>query len=456
VRRLRNAVGTVRFRVTALATVVVAVVLVAAGIVLTTVQRTQLTSNLEQAIEDDADAVEDAIEDGDLRSTLPIGDDDELIQVVGPDGEVLAANDDAIGAPPFADPPSADDDDTWRTVDDLPVSDSDEEYRLLSRRVETADGVVVVHVADELEDIGESTGILAVSLAIAIPIVVAILAALVWWLVGRSLRPVDAIRSEVDGIGGRELDRRVPEPPGNDEIARLARTMNAMLGRLEDAQRREQRFVADASHELRTPLTRMRSELEVDLAQPATADLAATHRSVLDETIALQHLVDDLLQLARSDAGAQPRRDGDVDLDDIVLREAGRMRAEGVTVDTASVTAAQIRGDHAQLARAIRNLADNAGRHARTGVAFGLAEHDHSAVLTVTDDGPGIPVEEQRRVFERFTRLDEARSTADGGTGLGLAISRDIVERHGGRIAIDPSYAAGTRIVVVLPATPTI
>ena len=134
----------------------------------------------------------------------------------------------------------------------------------------------------------------------------AVLALLTWVLVGRTLRPVERIRAEVAGIGGTDLDRRVPVPAGDDEVSRLATTMNDMLARVERAQARQRRFVADASHELRSPMTRMRTELEVDLAHPDTADPEATHRSVLEEVVGLQQLVDDLLVLARSDGEALP------------------------------------------------------------------------------------------------------------------------------------------------------
>ncbi len=154
----------------------------------------------------------------------------------------------------------------------------------------------MLHVAGTLDDIEESTEALVTSLTIAVPLVAAVLDALVWWLVGPTLRPVEAIRAEVAAIGGSALDRRVPQPGCDDEIARLARTMNAMLDRVESAARRQQRFVADASHELRSPLTRIRSELEVDLAHLDEADPATTHRSVLDEALGLQRLVEDLLQ----------------------------------------------------------------------------------------------------------------------------------------------------------------
>jgi signal transduction histidine kinase len=200
----------------------------------------------------------------------------------------------------------------------------------------------------------------------------------------------------------------------------------------------------------------LRSEREVDAAHPEVADLVATHRSVLEETIALQRLVDDLLLLARGDAGAVTGRREAVDLDDIVLRHADRLRAEGrIDVDVTGVSAAQVIGDADQLSRAMRNLVDNAARHAQSTVAFTVAENHRVATLTVTDDGPGIPVALHERVFERFVRLDEARRAGDGNTGLGLAITRDIVEQHGGRITIDADHTSGTRFVIVLPVTPS-
>jgi signal transduction histidine kinase len=314
-------------------------------------------------------------------------------------------------------------------------------------------------VADAREDVDEATGALAGTLAVAVPVVVVALGGLIWWLVGRTLRPVEDIRAEVARIGGRDLHRRVPEPPSDDELGRLARTMNQMLARVEGATRRQQRFVADASHELRSPLTRMRATLEVDLAHPDRADLPATHRSVLEETVGLQHLVDDLLRLARSDAAlpGEPGGPGEpgedlVDLDDVVLRLTRRHRADGrVTVDTGGVGAAQVVGDRAQLARAVANVVDNAVRYAASTVTLWLAEQGGEAVLAVADDGPGIPAADRERVFERFTRLDDARGATTGGAGLGLAIARDIVRRHGGTITVDPSPHPGARLVIRLP-----
>jgi signal transduction histidine kinase len=223
--------------------------------------------------------------------------------------------------------------------------------------------------------------------------------------------------------------------------------MNAMLGRLQESAERQRRFVADASHELRSPLARMRAELEVDRAHPGSADPAATSASVLDETVRLQQLVDDLLLLARGDAGALDAvRTAPVDVDAVVERLVADRREHEPPIDTRGVTPVQLSADEAQLRRAVGNLLDNAVRHARGAVSVTLAERDGDAVLTVADDGPGIPADERERVFERFTRLDDARS-ADGGAGLGLAIARDIAERHGGTLTLED----GSRFVLRLP-----
>jgi signal transduction histidine kinase len=443
--------GTVRFRITAIAALAVAAVLVVTGVALVVTQRRVLTENLDESLEQEGAAIAAAVTAGRVPAPLaPVGDDDALAQVVV-DGEVVASTANADGAPPIA-PSPADGERAVRTVDGGPT-DEDEAFRVMTRRVDGPLGTADVHVASPLDDIDESTSLLTRSLAVAVPGVTLLLAWLVWWLVGRTLWPVEAMRREAAAIGGSDLERRVPVPGGDDEVARLARTLNAMLGRIEDAARRQQRFVADASHELRSPLARIRTELEVDLAHPAGADPETTSRSVLDETIGMQALVDDLLVLARRDAGPATAGPAEtVDLDDVVAREVGRVRAEGrVAVDARGVGAAQVVGDAARLGRALGNVVDNAVRHARTTVTIALAERDGVAVLTVADDGPGIPAERRDEVFERFTRLDGARTPSAGGTGLGLAIARGIVVDHGGTIAVDPEHHPGARLVITLP-----
>jgi signal transduction histidine kinase len=399
----------VRFRITALAALVTFVVLGASGVGLVVAQRHFLVRDLENALRQRADDLEELVAADRVPARLGAVADDTATQVVTLDGSVVAASpnlDDA--SRPIAPPPARGGREVLRTVDELPVDD--DSFRVLSRRVETSNGARVVHVAGSLDEIGESGDVLRELLLVAVPAMTALLAALVWWLVGRTLRPV------------------------------------------EEAAERERRFVADASHELRSPLTRIRSEIEVDLAHPERADLAATQRSVLEEATALELLVDDLLHLARSDAGRAPAVDAAVDLDDIVLRHVARLRADGrVRVDASDVSAAQVRGDAAALDRAVANLVDNAARHATTTVTLTLAEHDGAAVLGVGDDGPGIPVDRRDVVFERFARLDDARSRTTGGTGLGLAIAREVARHHGGDVTIDAEHADGARFVLRLP-----
>jgi signal transduction histidine kinase len=227
--------------------------------------------------------------------------------------------------------------------------------------------------------------------------------------------------------------------------------MNSMLDRVEHATRRQREFVADAAHELRTPLTRLRASLEVGIGHPETADPDGVLAALLEDTVRLQTLVDDLLFLARSES-TLARPGTAVDLDDLVGDEARRLRDRGrVRVDTTHLSAARALGDRDQLARAIRNLAENAERHAATVVRFELRERDGHTELVVCDDGPGIPAADRARVFERFTRLDEARSADAGGSGLGLAIVAAIVGRHGGTVAITSRDGEGARFVVTLP-----
>jgi signal transduction histidine kinase len=453
--RWRRTRSSVRFRVTALATLIVAVVLVGAAVGLVTAQRRVLTEQLDESMETAVEPIAERLAEGG-EPALPVaafGDDDAVIQVVGPDGGVMAATAGSEGTAAIVDVAGlAADDEHVDTRHDLPHDDGS--FRVLVTPVDSPDGPAVVIAAASLDDVDESVAALRSSLLVVVPLVVAALAALVWWLVGRTLRPVDAIQAEVAEISGHDLHRRVPRPGTGDEIDRLAETMNEMLDRIERASTRQQQFVADASHELRSPLTRIRSELEVDLAHPDQADMAATHRSVLDEAVELQRLVDDLLLLARSDAavGQVTPPTTPVDLDDVVLRAVQRMRSDDrVQVDATQVSGAQVRGDAGQLSRAVANVTENAARHAHSVVTVALREVGTSAELRVADDGPGIPPEERERVFERFTRLDDARTRAGGGTGLGLAITREIVERHGGTIRLDGAPGEGTTVVISLP-----
>lgn len=451
-RTLGQRLGTIRFRITAIAAIAVAIVLTLVAIVLVTLVRQELFTNLDNSLAQRADTYQTSFQeedDDDLSVLLNSNDEDRAAQLVDATGTVIAATPNLTQSPPLDDRPRTDGSTFIRTANIATLED--DAYRVLSRAVETDTGPAALHVAQNVDDLHDTIRNLIVALTITVPLVIATLAGLVWWLVGKTLLPVELIRREADDISGADLQRRLPVPDHADEIARLATTMNQMLDRIDHAGRRQRQFVADASHELRTPLTRIRTELEVDLNQPDLADTTATNATVLEEALAVQELLDDLLFLARSDEQEHTNRRTPVDLDDIVLREVTQQRTTtSIPIDTSEVSAAHLQADSRQLARMVRNLLSNAKRHATSSVAITLSQHDHSIRLTITDDGPGVPTEMQDRIFERFGRADDARTRHDGGTGLGLAIARDIAHRHNGQIRYDNTWTNGARFIIDL------
>ncbi|MFC0430120.1 cell wall metabolism sensor histidine kinase WalK [Kutzneria buriramensis] len=286
------------------------------------------------------------------------------------------------------------------------------------------------------------------SMEIFVPLAAFIAAVVAWFALRRTLRSVDAIRSELAGVNGSRLDRRVPVPPSRDEISQLAVTTNETLERLQRAHDQQERFVADASHELRSPLASLRTGLEVALEHPDRADWPTVARQSLLDVQRLQRITADLLQLAVEDKQAPPDL---VDLAEVVTEQvAERSSLEcGPTVRSVVDGPAMVRGELVQLERLLRNLLDNAVRHAASTVTVSLTG-GREVVLTVLDDGPGIPVDDRERVFDRFVRLDDARARDVGGSGLGLTLARGIAVRHGGSLCVENSDT-GARLVARLP-----
>jgi signal transduction histidine kinase len=442
----------VRARTTVVAAVVVGVALAAgATILLLSLQDSLVRSGDATAVSKARDLAAVAGSGG-LPATVTAPGEDDVVQVVASGGRVVAASANARGWPPITSfrPDGAAP--AVHTVYDVLDGTEPEDYRVWGVRAGTAQQPMFVYVGTSLEAVSEATARLRATLAVGLPVMLALLAFSTWLLLGRTLRPVEAIRSEVSEISAKALDRRVPVPATDDEISRLAETMNAMLDRLEAASRRQREFVADASHELRSPLSAFRAQLEVALAHPAEADWQATAVELLADSDRMERIVGDLLYLARTDALPPEPSATLVDLDDIVLDEVNRLRAHAtVQIDTSQVSAAPVRGSGEELRRLIRNLLDNAVRHAKASVRVELVTIIDEVVLAVEDDGPGVPTEQRTRIFERFVRLDDARSPEEGGTGLGLAIVHAIAARHGGRVALEPS-ADGARLVVRLVA----
>ncbi|MEU4446764.1 HAMP domain-containing sensor histidine kinase [Actinosynnema sp. NPDC050801] len=291
-----------------------------------------------------------------------------------------------------------------------------------------------------------------VLLAYGAVLLIALFGGIVWIATGRVLRPVEAIRQEVADITEHDLTRRVAVPRTYREIAVLATTLNTTLDRLETAVVQNRRFVADASHELRSPITALRAELEIATAHPDLADWPAVVDAALADTDRLQHLATDLLLLSRLDDNPAAAVDQDtVDLTALVREEVELRRTRhALTIDTAD-DPVPVRGSRALLRRLLGNLLDNAERHATTAVTVRLTTTGDHAVLDVLDDGPGIPPEHRERVFDRFTRLDDARTRDTGGTGLGLPIARRIATTHGGSLHVTGHPTGGARLTATLP-----
>ncbi|MGH8972367.1 MAG: sensor histidine kinase [Acidimicrobiia bacterium] len=447
--------GSIRARITLAAVVVVGFALAVAAAGLVSLVHRSLVANLDETAEVLADDVAARYSAGTLPPSIPISggadDDDLIIQVVDARGRVVAASENYLSQPPIL-TGAPDDDGRLRATAALPT-DPEERIRITGRRLDTdSGGQATVFVANEYKPVERTENAVRRAVWFGAPALLALVAAFVWILVGRALRPVESIRRQVAAISESDLDRRVPEPDLGDEVGRLARTMNAMLERLQRAAERQRRFVSDASHELRSPLAATRTTLEVALTHPESTTLEATATDALAEAERMERLIADLLFLARGDEGRPAGGGGAVDVDDVVRAEVARVRSRGrVAVDASGVDPGRVWGVAGHLEQAVRNLLENAERHARSAVSVSLSNQGSALVLEVTDDGPGVPAEDRERIFDRFVRLDEARGRDAGGAGLGLAITREIVVAHGGSVGVDDAPGGGARFVVRLP-----
>jgi len=440
-RAVRGKAG-VRTRVTATAVVVVGLVLVVAAAVMVWFVDCALAA---QAADGASLRAEQIADRGVVHgSTIVVADpEEEFVQVLEA-SQVIASSANVAGQKPLATPAP---ENTVR----LQVPNLAGPFIAASAQGQGANGAQLVVVGVNIDDVAEARKVVAIALLVGVPLVLVVVGLVTWRTVGRTLRPVERIREEVERISSRELGRRVPAAVHDDEIGRLATTMNRMLDRLERSQERRRRFVADAAHELRSPVASIRQQAEVAAAHPETTSVDELALRVLSEDERLQGLVEDLLLLARMDERAPEREE--VDLDDIVLAEAERLRGTtSIVLDTRGVSAGRILGDRASLERVVRNLLDNAARHARERVAIGVAQLDGHVVLAVEDDGPGIDPADRERALERFVRLDGARDRRTGGAGLGLSIVRDVTAAHGGSVELADGALGGLRVRIALPA----
>ncbi|MGI5527058.1 sensor histidine kinase [Streptomyces syringium] len=477
---------TVRGRSAAAAALAMALVLAGGGGWLYVILRANLLDNANGRTELAAREVAALADAGPLPSLLPAPRSGvDMVLVLDPRGKVVATS------RPSAEPLAR----AFAELRPQPGQDAASKVLCCSPAMggERGDVVVVratpvpgeeryVYALTVLNDVDDATHAIALGLLGGAPPLIALAAAIAWAVTGLALRPVTAIRTELAAVTASELGRRVPDPAGGDEVAALARTVNATLDRLEQAVARQRQFVADASHELRNPVAAVRSQLEVALAAAARpgqradwatdcqkrcrADCATDRpsdgavecptsgavRAALADAVRLQHIAADLLLLARLDARVPTGTGEPVDLALLAAEEAARRPATRVPLTVTADLPVPMRGRTGQLERLLANLVDNALRHAASQVevrAF-LDRTAGQAVLEVADDGPGIATDQRERVFERFVRLDAARDRESGGSGLGLAIAREIAHAHGGSLVV-AAEDGGARLVARFP-----
>ncbi|OKI09295.1 two-component sensor histidine kinase [Streptomyces sp. CB02923] len=467
---MRRFFGKVRVRAAAGASLVVAVALVAAGTALLLVLKSNLVGQADLQAENAAREVATQIATGKPYRKLDLPDgEDRPVVVLAEDGRVLAAGEDVRAVdgkavterhPPAARQPDDDDDgDDEQGIKPGEVEDSARhsagtatvghrtaDYRFATVEAKDTRGdKAVVRAGAPLAAEREAVGSVRTAMLIGLPCLLLVVAGVTWLVTRRALRPVEGIRREMAVItASTDLSRRVPEPGSRDEIDRLARTTNETLGALQASVERQRRFVADASHELRSPIASLRTQLEVGIAHPELLDA----EGAVEDTVRLQNLAADLLLLARLDAGERPA-DARIDLAALVREDVSQRVGDRIAVQVGELAGVEVAGSRSQLGRVLGNLLDNAQRHAEGVVRASVVCDGRWAVLRVEDDGPGVPPEERERIFERFVRLDDARSRDDGGAGLGLAIARDVAERHGGTLAVRAGSVFELRLPVV-------
>jgi signal transduction histidine kinase len=453
-RRLvrRAGPGTVRTRVTAAAGLALTAAVVLGLVVMYRLQLNSADRTIQSQLRTYATQIQQSATDGTFPRTLPASvlDPTAQAQVLAPDGTVLAATRNLAGRPAlYMLAPGSGTPVRQPAADGVLASDLSVygEHATAGGRPVTIITTTGTYLRSQINQT------FARLLVIGVPFLLVLAGGTVWLVVGRALRPVEQIRGAVTAITLADLSQRVPEPGTGDEIGRLARTMNDMLARLDDSAARQRRFVADASHELRSPLTAIRTGLEVGLSHPDRAPWPEIARRAVRQSQRLEHLIAELLVLAKADAQQAAARRQPLDLAALLADLRDATLAPGISIDLSVPPGTVTAGNQEDLSRMFRNLLDNAVRYARHRVAITAAAGPDGVVVEIADDGPGIPAEERERVFGRFVRLDVSREQASGSAGLGLAIAREIAAAHDATIVLTEAPDGGTRAVVTLGGT---
>lgn len=470
-----------RFRAAALATGVVAIALVVGAFALLSLLSSSLRDGVDGTLKSRVESRVRLIESGVQPSAVADPSADETFVWIGradgqaiiatgneltdPVGVLNAAGTDGVvrGFPveiietdldaEHAREGEDDDDDDDEDGDEGPEIEQ-RDMRVVAALAQQPDGAIRIVAGSDLGRVDEAGGVARNLLLAGVPLATLLVGLVSWATLGRAFGPVEEIRRKAAEITGSRLDERVPVSGSGDEIDRLGSTMNDMLDRLSEHDQRQKRFTSDASHELKTPVANLRAIVET--SDPASEPWPSIQTRLVGESERMTALVDDLLFVSTRDELAPSAVHESVHLDDLVFDEAAALKGRSqLKVDVSAVTPAMVTGDAGDLRRAIRNLADNAGRYAAGSVAFSVAESDGHAVVKISDDGPGIDPEDREVVFERFGRPDAARDRGAGGTGLGLSIVREIAQAHDGSVEITASDltadSTGTCVVLSLP-----
>ena len=481
-----------RARVTLIAALGLLVALVAGDLLLLNTLRVSLTRSVDDTARSGATEVAALINADRLPDPVPVAAGTVTIQVLGPSGRVINVSADADRLVPMVPPAQAAalaNGDSAILVPGAPF----DMPSLLRVAVVRADGGDLVIAALPYSSAADSLQVVAHGLIFGTPVLFIVFVGATWLAVGSTLRPIDRIRRGAARVTGAGVPADLPVPEARDEVRSLALTLNDMLSRLTSAQQRQRSLVSDTAHELRSPIASIRTQLEVALDHPAGQDWPSTARDVLADALRLSRLTEDLLLLARLDEQADQgnmRRQGEpVDLVELACSVVARYADSPVpvTVAPAETDAATpvevvhgmadaaegadvagcdtfqpagewpVRGNRDRLDRMLVNLIDNAVRYAKSSVTVSVGGSGPWVELAVTDDGPGIPEPDRERAFDRFARLDDARTRCDddaGGAGLGLAIVRATAQSHAGTAHLEaaPDGTSGLRAVIRLPA----
>jgi len=438
-----------------------AVAFVAVDLLLFNVLRVSLTRSVDDTARQGAAGVVALIDANRLPTPVPVAPD-VTIQVLDSAGQITDVSPDSDRLVPLLSPAhaAAIARNGEATLLNGPAYGMPSLIRVTA--VRAADGSLVI-AAVPYSSVSSSLSVVAKALVFGTPVVFVLFTGAIWLAVGSTLRPIDLLRRGAARVTGTAVPADLPVPEARDEVRSLALTLNDMLDRLAAAQQRQRALVSDTAHELRSPIASIRAQLEVALDHPEGQDWESTARDVHADVLRLARLAEDLLLLARLDERAgTPRHGATMDLAElsasVVARYAG---ARVPVVCEGCAEPCLVSGDWDALDRLLVNLIDNAVRYAKSGVTVTVGREDTQVALAVTDDGPGIPGADLERAFDRFARLDDARSRdgdEGGGAGLGLAIVRATAEAYGGTAHLEPAAAGadppGLSAVVRLPATP--